>query len=363
MRPTRAVNEIERTVNQAPLVQDPLNPSRRTAHVTALEFDRTDAAIAICDDEGYVLGGSPNAMRLLARAGSAPMRPSAQLEASLWELLATQAAGEVVQWRSSTDEEFVLSCARHRAGEDWLLISSDVSHEHSAMAYRLHQQRLESLGRVVAAAVHDLRAPLSSIVFGVDVLARRAESLSGERFREILQDLRSASFCLRETIDLLLDFLRLGPPVPSAVSINKVLSRMQSLLRPQLRSGPHELIVNTDGDVLVRGNLITIEQIFVNLVNNSLEAAQRPMTVRVSTSIDEQRLRVLVEDDGPGIRVEHRTRVFDPMFTTKQNGVGLGLTSSRESARAVGGDLTLVRWTAGTAFAVHLPICSAEEGP
>jgi C4-dicarboxylate-specific signal transduction histidine kinase len=71
---------------------------------------------------------------------------------------------------------------------------------------------------------------------------------------------------------------------------------------------------------------------------------------------------VLVEDDGPGIRPEHRTIVFEPMFTTKRNGVGLGLTSSRESARAVGGDLELVRSREGTAFAVFLPICSAEEG-
>lgn len=348
---------------QASIAHDRPSSSPRAALVSSIELARTDAALAICDDEGYVRGGSPTALRLLARAYAEPHASCSQLDVSLWEMIAAQEAGEVVQWRSSTDRDFVLSCARHRAGDDWLLLLCDVSHEHSAMAYRLHQQRLESLGRVVAAAVHDLRAPLSSIVFGVDVLARRAESLSGERFRELLQDLRSASFCLRETIDCLLDFLRLGPPVPSAVSINKVLSRTQSLLRPQLRSGPHELIVNMDGEVSVRGNLITIEQIFVNLVINSLEAAQGPIRVRVSTSQEDQRLRVLVEDDGPGIRAEHRDRVFDPMFTTKRNGVGLGLTSSRESARAVGGDLELVRWTEGTAFAVYLPICSPEEGP
>jgi signal transduction histidine kinase len=278
-------------------------------------------------------------------------------------MLVSQEAGEAWQWRPGANDPFTLNCARYRSADAWLLILSEVSEKQSAMAYRLHQQRLESLGRVVAAAVHDLRAPLSSIVFGIDVLVRRAGGLSEERAREILHDLRAASFCLRETIDCLLDFLRLGPPVPSAVSINKVLSRTQSLLRPQLRVGPHELIVNTEGDVQVRGNLITIEQIFVNLVINSLEAAQSPITVRISTSIDGERLRVLVEDDGPGIRADHRNRVFDPMFTTKPNGVGLGLTSSRESARAVGGDLELVRSTDGTAFAVYLPMCSAEEVP
>jgi C4-dicarboxylate-specific signal transduction histidine kinase len=317
----------------------------------------------VCDAEGCVLGGSPRGKALLVRAGVDLHALPAPIAASLWQMLVAQANDEAVQWRPSGGPDFVLSCTRHRLGDDWLLVLTEVSQKQSALAYRLHQQRLESLGRVVAAAVHDLRAPLSSIVFGIDVLARRAGALPSERTREILQDVRTASFCLRETIDCLLDFLRLGPSAPSAVSIQKVLSRTQSLLRPQLRMGQHELIVESSQDVWVRGNLITIEQMFVNLVMNSLEAAERPITVRVSTSVVGSRLRVLVEDNGPGIRAEHRLAVFDPMFTTKQTGVGLGLTSSRESARAVGGDLELVRWTDGAAFAVYLPICSPEEDP
>ncbi|HKU42690.1 MAG TPA: HAMP domain-containing sensor histidine kinase, partial [Polyangiales bacterium] len=226
-----------------------------------------------------------------------------------------------------------------------------------------HHQRLETLGRVVATAVHDLRAPLSSIVFGIEVLAKRAGELSRDRTHEIVSDVRSSASCLRETIDCLLDFLRLGPPAPSEVSIKKVLSRTQSLLRPQLRVGPHQLAIEVDHDVLVSGNLLSIEQIFVNLVVNSLEAAQGPTTVHVSTSIEDRCLRVLVTDSGPGIRADHRHLVFEPMFTTKQHGVGLGLTSAREAARGVGGDIQLVRWTGGTTFAVLLPMCAPEEAP
>jgi C4-dicarboxylate-specific signal transduction histidine kinase len=85
------------------------------------------------------------------------------------------------------------------------------------------------------------------------------------------------------------------------------------------------------------------------------------MTVRVSTNVQGKRLRVLVEDDGPGIRADHRHLVFEPMFTTKEQGIGLGLTSARESARSVGGDIELVRWTSGTAFAVLLPMSAEKE--
>jgi signal transduction histidine kinase len=229
------------------------------------------------------------------------------------------------------------------------------------LAYRLHQQRLETLGRVVATAVHDLRAPLSSIVFGIDVLERRDGGLSVSRKREIVSDVKIAAFRLRETIDCLLDFVRLGPPMPSEVSIEQVLSRLQSLLRPQLRLGPHELVVSVESDVRVSGNLLTIEQIFVNLILNSLEAAQGPVTVNVSTRIEGAQLRIVVEDNGPGIRPDHRQLVFEPMFTTKAHGVGLGLSSARESARSVGGDILLERWVHGAAFAVLLPLCGATS--
>jgi signal transduction histidine kinase len=354
---------LGRIVSHAISIQDQLAPARRALPVNSITLERASAALVVCDDEGCVLGGSPAGLTLLTRAGANLQTLPAMLSSSLWQMIESPEHDEAVQWRPGGDQGFMLSCNRHRLGDDWLLVLSEVSQKHSELAYRLHRQRLEALGRVVAAAVHDLRAPLSSIVFGIDVLARRAGGLSGERAREILQDLRAASFCLRETIDCLLDFLRLGPPVPSAVSVHKVLSRMQSLLRPQLRMGPHELIVHAEHEVSVRGNLITIEQIFVNLVINALEAAERPIRVRVTTSVEGARLRVIVEDDGPGILEEHRHTVFEPMFTTKQDGVGLGLTSSRESARAVGGDLELLRWTEGTAFAVYLPICSAEEDP
>jgi signal transduction histidine kinase len=241
------------------------------------------------------------------------------------------------------------------------LILSEIGPKQNALAYRLHQQRLETLGRIVATAVHDLRAPLSSIVFGIDVLARPDTKLRADRTREIISDLRTASMRMGETIDCLLDFVRLGPPLPSEVSLKQVLMRVQSLLRPQLRSGPHVLVVAIENDARVVGNLLTIEQIFLNLVVNSLESAPTPLTVRVSTSVEGKRLRVLVEDDGPGIRADHQQLVFEPMFSTKAQGVGFGLTSARESARSLGGDLQLVRWTGGTAFAVFLPVSKTLE--
>jgi len=329
--------------------------------ISSIGLERCAAALLVCDVAGNVLGATASALALLERLG-VPLGPlPAPLPADVWSALTVNDLGQEAAWRPAARPELILGCMRHQLDGQWLLILHEVSARQNELASRIHDRRLASLGRVVATAVHDLRAPLSSIVFGVDVLARHDGALSQERTREIISDVRAASFCLRETIDLLLNFLRFGPHTASAVSIEQVLSRMQSLLRPQLRMSPHELEVKVERDVRVSGNMLALEQIFVNLVVNSLEAAERPTKVRVSTSVEDQRLCVLVEDNGPGIPMEQRERVFDPLFSTKAHGIGLGLSSALESARSVGGDLQLVRWIGGATFAVYLPICPTEE--
>lgn len=340
-------------------VSEAVVSSPRAGTVSSIGLEHCAAALLVCDVAGNVLGATPSALQLLARL-SVPLGPlPAPLPAEVWSALTANELGQEAEWRPAARPELILGCMRHRLDDHWLLILHELSARHE-LASRIHDRRLASLGRVVATAVHDLRAPLSSIVFGVDVLARH-DALSQERTREIISDVRAASFCLRETIDLLLNFLRFGPHTASAVSIEQVLSRVQSLLRPQLRMSPHALELQVERDVRVAGNMLALEQIFVNLVVNSLEAAQRPTKVRVSASIEDDLLCVLVEDNGPGIPTEQRERVFDPLFSTKAHGIGLGLTSALESARSVGGDLQLVRWIGGATFAVYLPIYPAEE--
>jgi signal transduction histidine kinase len=289
----------------------------------------------------------------------------ALLPSDLWQLMSSAAFGKAVKWRSSGADHLLLGCTRYGAGGDrWLLVMKEIGQKQDLFAQRLHQQRLEALGRLVATTVHDLRSPLSSIVFNTDVLAARADELPPDRVREAVADIKTASRRLRSTIDCLLDYVRIGPPVPSEVSLKEVLTRMQSLLRPVMRAGGHQLLDLTSLDVdKVVGNPIAVEQIFLNLVLNSIEAAQKPVTVRVSSSQRGSLVRVLVEDDGPGIRPEHRLQVFDPFFTTKPDGTGIGLSAAREAARGAGGDVQLVRWSEGVAFAVLLPAAGPADEP
>jgi signal transduction histidine kinase len=269
----------------------------------------------------------------------------------------SQEVGVAVQWRSSGAGHLLLGCTRYAlAGEGWRLVMRESGQKQNLLARQLHRQRLEALGRLVATTAHDLRSPLSSIVFNSDVLVNRVEELPPERVREAVTDIKSAALRLRSTIDYLLDYVRLGPPLPSEVSLKEIVARMQSLLRPRLRAGGHRLVHSPAPESdRVLANPLAVEQMFVNLVMNAIEAARGPVTVRLSSSLQGDMLRTVVEDDGPGIPAEYRLQVFDPFFTTKPDGTGIGLSAAREAARAAGGDVQLVRWTDGAAFAVLLP--------
>lgn len=328
-----------------------------------IDLSDVGGAIAACDRNGRVTYCSPSAQNLLSRMGATFGPIPMPLPVGLWQLVSAREVGEAVQWRGSGKDDLVLGCTRYRLGrEQWLLVMSEISQKQDLLSRRLHEQRLRELGGLVASTAHDLRAPLASIVFNSEVLDARIDALPAERVREAVSDIKTAASRLRGAIESLLDYARVGPSRTTVVTLTEILGRLRSLLRPAFKAGSHRLIEATSSDAeRVIGNLIAIEQIFVNLVLNSIEAAVGPATVRISSSREGRLVRILVEDDGPGISPEHMRNVFDPFFTTKHDGTGLGLSISREAARAAGGDLQLVQGTAGAAFAVLLPAAGAGE--
>jgi signal transduction histidine kinase len=231
------------------------------------------------------------------------------------------------------------------------------------LARRLHEQRLEATGRIMASIAHDLRTPLSSIIFNVDFMLTNAERMDTESTRSSLGEIRVACDRLRATIDGLLDFARLGVPVVADVSLAKILDRVASLLRSTFRDGRHVLDASISPSETICGNPLVVEQIFVNLLMNAVEAASTPITVMIRSTRSRRTgsrgvsdaIVVTVSDNGPGIPVGLRANVFEPFFTTKQHGTGLGLAMSREASRQLGGDLLLVPTERGACFALVLP--------
>jgi signal transduction histidine kinase len=111
-------------------------------------------------------------------------------------------------------------------------------------------------------------------------------------------------------------------------------------------------------DSLPRVSIDTVQigQILFNLLVNAVQALEgRGGAVRVESSVGETHVRLHVQDDGPGVPPELRSKIFEPLFTTKARGIGLGLAVSRSLAEANGGTLTLDDGDRGARFTLSLP--------
>ena len=332
------------------------------------------APLAVLDDNARVIEATPAAVALIARFQLATTLP-VQLPHDLARELASTPLGVPIVWRPRPELDAVLGCTRYALGDDHrLLLMCEITEQQRALSRRMHRQRLEETGRLAAQMAHDLRSPLSSIVYNVDLLQNRAGELSANA-RELLRETEIAADQLRRTIEGLLDFVRLGPPVNTTQSLRDTFDRVSSLLRPMFRAGSHELRTELHDDQLrLRGNPLTIEQIFVNLLVNAIESSDRPVHVCISServapaapglrpwrTMDDM-VRIRVTDDGPGIPAELSVTVFEAFVTSKPHGTGLGLAIAREAAQSLGGQVALDAATSGCAMVVELPVARAEE--
>jgi two-component system sensor histidine kinase FlrB len=337
-------------------------------------LDDIGAPLAVLDDSACVLEATPSATSLFTRFQLATELP-AQLPAELARELASTPFGVPIMWRPRAEVNAVLGCTRYALGDGRrLLLMREITEQQRSLSQRLHRQRLEDAGQLAARMAHDLRSPLSSVVYNVDLLQTRAGELSASS-RELLRETQIAAEQMSRTIAGLLDFVRLGPPVAGRPSLRELFDRVSSLLRPVFRAGSHELRIELhDEHVRLRGNPLTIEQIFVNLLVNATEASDRPVHVQISServpvvspaarpcrAVDDM-VRICVTDDGPGIPADLAATVFEPFFTSKPQGTGLGLTTAREAAQSLGGYVALDDVRTGCAMTVTLPVARTED--
>lgn len=224
----------------------------------------------------------------------------------------------------------------------------------------MRRERLAILGQLSGSVGHELRNPLGVMTNAIYYLERVVEDPSPkvERYLGVLRT--QIELCDKIVTDLL-DHARLKPPSRTRVSVpdlvEEQLQRVQGADRLSIeKRWPADL-----PDVEVDG--FQIGQVLQNLFTNGAQAMQETGgTLTVGATAENGAVHVRVEDTGAGVAPEDRQKIFEPLFTTKARGIGLGLSVSRSLARANGGDLRLAEDAlAGAAFVLTLPV--AEETP
>jgi signal transduction histidine kinase len=238
-------------------------------------------------------------------------------------------------------------------------------------AQLVRSERMASVGRLAAGVAHEIGNPIAALMGMQDLLIEG--DLPPDTQRDFLTRMRRETERIHGVVRDLLDFARPeesaaaggGPPLPA--DVRAAIADVAALVKTQ--KGFRELRLNAevDGDPRVGLPAARLTQVLLNLVLNAgaaIESARRTdgrVTVRAKMDAERGRVRIEVEDDGPGVRPEVRDRLFEPFVTTKDigEGTGLGLAVCRGVVESAGGDIGLdSSYAGGARFYVVLPAAS-----
>ena len=149
-------------------------------------------------------------------------------------------------------------------------------------------------------------------------------------------------------------------PVPSASSTNisKLLQRTDLLFKKETETKNIKLNISTENHPLIQTDERLLEQVFINLIRNAIDAADKPNPViDIKTVLNEGMLFITIADNGCGIKPENLESVFMPFFTTKKAGNGIGLFISRKIIQSLHGNITLQsKEGQGSVFCLQIPV-------
>lgn len=218
-----------------------------------------------------------------------------------------------------------------------------------------HGQRLAGLGSVVSGVSHDLRTPITGIKLTLDGLARRRLD---ERSAE------DVDICQEELgrLDRLVASLHtVAKTLDTKVELDLALVADQRLRRWETEAADKQVELRRVGHAKAHANLDMVVRVIDNLVGNAIHACAPGGHVRVRLEVDTEAVRLAVEDDGPGVPEGREHELFEPFFTLKEEGSGLGLFLSHSLVSAHGGRLSYLRRAETTVFIVSLPLAKQEE--
>jgi signal transduction histidine kinase len=249
--------------------------------------------------------------------------------------------------------------------EDYVVLLRSPGALEALEADALLASQLEGLGRVYRTMAHELRAPLSAMMINLDLLreslAERAAGAEPERQRRYVEILREELIRLNRSLHGILT-QTVPEAKPTDFDLAAQLSDLVALMAPQARRQHVFLRTRLDERPLnVRGYPDRLRQALLNVAVNALEAMPQGGTLLIAAQREDQRIAVRLRDSGPGIEPADLERIYDPDFSTKQGGSGIGLYVARALVELHGGTIRVDSAPGqGTEVNVTLPPAPVE---
>jgi PAS domain S-box-containing protein len=275
---------------------------------------------------------------------------------------------------STKDIEFHFSCL----GDMNLVSFVDLTAQKRAdadrtqmMAEIAHLNRVASMGQLVASLAHELGQPLAAILSNAEAaerFANRSEPDLGE-VRSALSEIIADDKRARAVVQNLRSIFRKHKITQCELDLTRVVREIGDLIRNEARLQGVQIRMTIPAEpILVLGDEVILQQVLLNLVNNAMDAmrnvesGRKILTLMAIPSADTRCGVIWLEDNGPGVSDENKSKLFSPFFTTKPSGLGLGLSICKTLVDSLGGRITLEnRSTSGAAFKVELPLVGLRD--
>jgi two-component system sensor histidine kinase FlrB len=246
-----------------------------------------------------------------------------------------------------------------------LIVLTDLTETRHLQQSLGHLQKLSSLGKMVASLAHQIRTPLSAAVLYAsnlsnNTLGKEARQQFSEKLLSRLRDLES------QVNDMLLFAKSGSEQVVSQISLKSLMTEVQSGAEAMLSRQQARMIVNLpEPDVLILGNKTALVGALQNLIHNALVVIPSKGQISLSAKRDGERrgwINLSVTDNGPGIDKDKLEKIFEPFYTTRSQGTGLGLAVVKTVAQSHHGKVTVHNTTEGGAcFTLRLPVMGEPE--
>jgi signal transduction histidine kinase len=223
----------------------------------------------------------------------------------------------------------------------------------------LQSERLAIIGQMASMVAHDLRSPLTGIKNSAFFLRKRNDLKQDPTVQRTLGLIEESISNANKIVDDLLDYSREVKLEKQTVSLKNLVSDSLSSVRLPENA---KLLISVSDTVIVNVDLYKIKRVIVNLINNAIESMSNGGVISIESYINKNDVLLSVTDNGQGISEENQKKLWQPLFTTKSKGIGLGLVICKRFVEAHGGKMDVESVEGkGTKFIIRLSLAQTIE--
>ncbi len=337
-------------------------------------LDSIGTGVIVCDSSHFILQTNKAAIRIL------PMEFHDLQEKPVWSCILDPDLSsfvrdsiereETVQAQSFFLDELsgtrflsigIVPLVRSKRVRGTIITVEDVTDRKTEEMKNRRLESLASLTNLAATVAHEIKNPLGSMSIYVQLIRKALSQCETERKPQVDQYLDVVNEEIERLNKIVVDFLFAVRPLKfefSPLSVNDVVRDVADFFGAELSQANISLVLDLAEPLpLIKGDERFIRQMLVNLVKNSMAAMKQGGEIRAKTWASEDSVYMKIEDTGSGIPQDVLQKIFEPYFTTKVDGTGLGLTMAYKVVKEHGGDIRVQsELNKGTCFTITLPI-------